>query len=449
MRGLASRLVVAGAALAASLALAAPALGAPAISGHFALTESEIGTNNKIIEGPDGNIWVTTANAAKPVARVTPAGATQEFETGNAKTWSGITVGPDLNLWATFAGGVARFSPADPKGTFKEFPLPAIKAEASIVTGPDGNMWVATDGSIVRFSSTNPAGTEKAFPIAKLSPKDIDVAGAGLVVADFEPRILTLTTSGAVSKEYPIDGGSQGVAGGANGLIGFSQQGSMPEQVGLISPPSNPQVFTQEGDPFGVAYGSDAAFWVVRSGVDGVARMSVTGQITQLSGFPAGSMPRQITSGPGNTMWVTLTNPGKVGEIGRVSGLEPPVPPSPGSSPQPGPVPPGPAPIVLPQTTLGKGLKKVVNTTGQTANVKISFSSTTAGAKFECSVGKRVKPKGKTARFVGKGFKGCKSPKTYTLQPGRYRFQVRSVSGSLRDSSPAQYNFKVIHVAQK
>jgi len=87
--------------------------------------------------------------------------------------------------------------------------------------------------------------------------------------------------------------------------------------------------------------------------------------------------------------------------------------------------------------------------TGRHARFRFTFSSTTAGAKFECSVGKRVKPKGKKARFVGQAFKGCKSPKSYTLQPGRYRFQVRSVSGSLRDSSPAQYNFKVIHVAHK
>ena len=42
---------------------------------------------------------------------------------------------------------------------------------------------------------------------------------------------------------------------------------------------------TQEGDPFGVAYGSDAAFWVVRSGVDGVARVSSTGVLTHLGGF--------------------------------------------------------------------------------------------------------------------------------------------------------------------
>jgi predicted phage tail protein len=105
--------------------------------------------------------------------------------------------------------------------------------------------------------------------------------------------------------------------------------------------------------------------------------------------------------------------------------------------------------VILPQTVLGKGAKKVVTTTGDTAKVKFAFSSSTAGAQFECSIGKRVKPKGKKARFVGKGFTGCKSPKSYTLQAGRYRFQVRAVSGALRDSSPALYNFQVIHVARK
>jgi hypothetical protein len=147
-------------------------------------------------------------------------------------------------------------------------------------------------------------------------------------------------------------------------------------------------------------------------------------------------------------MWVAMEIPGEnTVEVARISGLEPPVTPSP--TPSPSPTPPGPAPVVLPQTLLGKFPKKVVKTTGQTAKVKFAFSSTAVGATFECSIGKRVKPKGKKARFVGKGFQKCKSPKTYTLETGRYRFQVRAVSGTLRDSSPATFNFKVIHVAKK
>ncbi len=460
MRGLAPKLLALTIALLALLAVAAPALAAPAITGRFALEESEIETNNKIVEGQDHNMWLTTGNAAKPVGQVTPAGLTAEIEIGaGVKKWFGIAPGPDGDLWVTFEGGVAKFAAGDPKGTFKEFSIATVKANASIVAGPDGNMWVATEGNVVRFSTSDPEKTAKPFAIAKLSPKDIDVAGSLLVIADFEPRIVTVNTDGTLNKEYPIDGGSQGVAGGANGLVGFSQQTKMPEQVGLISPPANPQVFTQEGDPFGVAYGSDAAFWVVRSGVDGVARLSTSGQITQLSGFPAGSMPRQIASGPSNTMWVTLTNPGKKGEVGRISGLEPPPPPAPPAPPSgsnPAPPPSSPPPAAIPNTLLGKKPKSLVRTREATAQVKFSFSAIGSAAGFECSLAHRVRPPGKgqgkkgaKIRFVGGKFHACKSPKTYTVKPGPYRFQVRAVSTAGHDSSPAQYNFRVVYVISR
>src|SRR4051794_10106167 len=64
MRGLAPRSLAVAAALAASLVLAAPALGAPAVNGIFKLG-SEIGTNNKIVTGPDGNVWFTLESATK------------------------------------------------------------------------------------------------------------------------------------------------------------------------------------------------------------------------------------------------------------------------------------------------------------------------------------------------------------------------------------------------
>ena len=87
----------------------------------------------------------------------------------------------------------------------------------------------------------------------------------------------------------------------------------------------------------------------------------------------------------------------------------------------------------------------MVKTTTATAPVKFSFSSSVAGASFECSLAHQVTPKAKgkgkgkggKPRFVGGRFHHCSSPKTYRLRPGRYRFQVRAVNGAARDSSPA------------
>jgi hypothetical protein len=130
--------------------------------------------------------------------------------------------------------------------------------------------------------------------------------------------------------------------------------------------------------------------------------------------------------------------------IARVTGVEPPVVPP--TNNQPNVNPPSSNPPALPQTLLGKLPPKKVKTTGETAKVTFAFSSPTPGARFECSLGRKVKPKGKKARFVGQALERCRAPKTYTLKPGAYRFQVRAVSAAGRDASPARYGFKVVHV---
>lgn len=456
MRGLAPRSLAAFAALAASLALAAPALGAPAVNGIFEL-KTELSSNNKIVAAPDGNVWFTLDSATKDVGSITPAGVVSEYELPKIENPIGITPGPGGRLWVVATGKATSFLPADPKGSEVTFESGEIQAEPNIVLGPDGLMWVASNNKVARFSPTaaDPKSTIKEVKLeGELSPKDIDVAGPLIAIADnngTEKRIVTFSSAG-VQKDFAIKGASQGLAGAPSGQIAYSDAGASPEQSGLITPPNPAQSFEMLGDPFGVTYGIDEAFWIVRFAKGDLARVTPTGATTFLPGLPI-ETARQVAAGANGTLWVTMQKKEKVTgpAIARISGLEPPAgPPAPGSStPQPGPVPAGPGPVVLPTTALGTKPKKVVKTTGETATVKFSFSSTTAGAGFECSIAKRVKPKGKKARFVGKGFKGCKSPKSYVLQPGRYRFQVRAVSGSLRDSSPAQSTFKVIHVARK
>lgn len=452
MRGPVPKLLAAVAALAASLALAAPALGAPAVNGIFPL-KGEVEGNNKIVAGPDGNVWFTQA-VGKDIGKITPSGQVEEFDIGVENGAKGIAPGPDGNLWVPTINKVTKFSPADPEKTKESFTILSIAAEAEIVAGPDGRMWVASNDNVTVFSPTNPVGSAKSVEFkGKLSPKDIDVAGPLVVVADGagpleSPRIATFTVNGA-QKDYsvPGTGAPQGVAGAPSGQIAFTAPLANPEQAGLITPPTASPPFELLGDPFGVTLGADEAFWIVQFAKGGLTRLTPAGATTFLPGLPNESA-RQIAAGPNHTLWVTLTKKEGVIEpsIARVTGVE--LTPSP-SVPQPGPVPPGPGPVLLPQTFLGKAPKKVVKTTGLTAKVKFAFSSSAAGAQFECSIGKRVRPKGKKARFVGKGFQGCKSPKTYTLEPGRYRFQVRAVAGGARDASPATSNLKVIRAARR
>jgi hypothetical protein len=418
------------------------AVAAPAVNGVVTL-KSELGPNNKLVAGPDGNIWVTLADETEDVAKIPPsAGPAEEFDLGKeVKNLTGIAVGPEGDLWIVQQEGVVRFSPANPVKTATPFKIEAVENEASIVAGPDGKMWVAEKEKLIRFSPGDPEGTAVSFAVEKFSPKDIDVAGPLIVVADANTesdRIATFTTSTPpVEKDYSIEGGSQGVAGSPSGQIGFSQQipkTGKPEQVGLITPPNPAQAFEQPDDPFGVAFGSDDAFWTVRSGSKGgLARLTSTGQLSLLGGFPAEAKARQIAAGPGNTLWVSMERVMEPGLIVRVSGLEPPLPPT-----------PPPAPLkATPQTQIDKGPKKIVKTSHKLAKVTFGFTSSIAGGAFECALTKAKKGK-KPAR---PHFKTCKSPKHFNLKPGNYRFSVRAVNAGLTDPSPATRGFRVVHLS--
>ena len=396
---------------------------------------SEVGTNNKIVAGADGNMWVTLNDPTKGVARITPAGEVKEFELPGVKQPSGIAAGPEGDLWLTQEGGVAKFSPSDPVGTTKTTPISEVKANASIVAGPDGNMWVATSEQLIHFPPSNPEGF-KALEIPKLSPHDIDVAGSLLVIADAgNSRIVTVTTSG-VEKDYPLLGTestSQGIAGSPTGQIGFAES-TTPEGVGLITPPNSPKVYEMAGDPFGAALGSDGAFWIALSAKDGLERVTPDGQTSFLGGFPPKFFPRQIASGPDNTLWVTMEIPGEdVFEVARISGLEPPLTSIPN--------PPMPQPLV-PQTSIVKGPKHKLKITGKRAKVRFQFTSTIPGSSFECALTSLRKPKQAKAPT----YHPCASPKHLKLKAGKYRFLVRAISAGVIDPSPATRSFRIIPI---
>jgi hypothetical protein len=422
---------VAAASVVLLLTMASGALAAPHFDGHFDV--GRFSNNAKIVEGPDHNMWLTLEDGGNDVARITPAGQVTKFEVEGVAAPSGIAPGPDGRLWLTFNGGVASFSPSDPTKNVDETAIPGIKAESSIVAGPDGQMWVATEKNLIHFKPSEP---DKSQPIEVpgLGPKDIDVAGSQLAIADSAGnRVVTVTTGGA-QKSYPLTGQSQGVAGNSAGQVGFSQQSNMPTQVGVITPPNTPVTFEVPAvDPFGVALGSDTAFWAARKG--GAQRFTASGESTFIGGAEERFFVRQIGSGPDNTIWITMIDPegAEDHEVGRISGLEPPVKPTGTNTPKP----------VRPDTKIDKGPKKKVRTKGKRASVKFRFSSTTAGATFECALVRKAKKGKKTPKPK---FKSCKSPKKLRLRPGRYRFSVRAVSGGLVDPTPATRSFRVIHV---
>ena len=173
------------------LLVASPVSAAPSISGRFPL-ESETNTNSKIVEGPDGNIWLPAHNGVTEtdIARVTPEGKVTEYKLAGIEFASGIAVGPEKKIWITATNKVASFSPSDPEGTVKVFNDAFVGSNDPIVAGPDGHMWDATSENVIRFSPSEPEKPEEFF-VKELSPRDIEVDGQLLVIADTGlPRIV-------------------------------------------------------------------------------------------------------------------------------------------------------------------------------------------------------------------------------------------------------------------
>jgi hypothetical protein len=88
------------------------------------------------------------------------------------------------------------------------------------------------------------------------------------------------------------------------------------------------------------------------------------------------------------------------------------------------------SPPPLPNTTIGAHPKETIKTTKKKVKVKFSFSSTDAGATFECKLDKG-------------SFEGCSSPKSYKVKLGKHKFSVRATSAAGTDPSPATFSFKV------
>ncbi len=448
MRSLVPKLLTAAIVLTAALAWVPTAGAAPSVTGKFDLG-TELNDNNKLVAGPDGNMWFTTPG--KKVGRITPAGIVQEFELKGIENTVGIAAGPEGRIWVVATNKAASFSPTDPVGTEKDFTSALINGEPNIVLGPEGKFWVASGNAVMTFSPTDFEGTEKEVKlVGELSPKDIDTAGSLIVISDNfktpvteKGRLVTFTSSG-VQRDIEIPGPSQGVAGAPSGQIAYSAAGAEPEQAGLVSPPAPASAFELVGDPFGVAYASDEAFWIVDFNFGGLTRLATTGQITFLGGLPPFTA-RQVAVGPGHTLWVTLVKKEGVVEtsaIARVSGVELPPAPTPPPPPVTNPITVTEKPV--PDTKVGKAPKKVVKVASGKATVTFTFSSTIAGSSFQCRLVKAPVGKGKKKRTPVGSFSSCGSPKVLKLGPGKYRFAVRAVANGAVDPVPAERAFRVL-----
>jgi streptogramin lyase len=321
MRGLT---VVALGAVCGSLAAASSAFAQPQVDGVFPVTG--LGIDNQITQGPDGNIWVTVDDGTgNDVARITPAGEVTKFDLDDVDFPAGITAQGN-ELWVTAINEVARFSPGSTDATATM--IAAIGSPRHITVGPDGNLWTVSGSNVLRIPPGAP-NTFTSFPGLITGARQIVAGADNTLWATGGTQVIHFTIEGTqvAGSPYEVGGGPQGIASGPAGQIAYGNPTSSPQSIGRITPPGTPEL-TNLGTldaGFGMTFGNDGAYWFGQYNGNNLGRLTPEGEYTTLEGFPAvpNRGPRQITTGPDNTLWVTLDVPGDATNdaVGRVTGV--------------------------------------------------------------------------------------------------------------------------------
>lgn len=115
---------------------------------------------DKIVAGPDGNLWFQYSGSRKTIGRVSTSGAYMEFPVPSGLAIHDIAAGIDGNLWFTSSDFVdAWVGRITPWGQITEFPLPPGSVPRGITAGPDGALWFANGYDIGRVNPGAPPPT--------------------------------------------------------------------------------------------------------------------------------------------------------------------------------------------------------------------------------------------------------------------------------------------------
>lgn len=309
------------------LLAASPASAAPQVDGVFPVTGLTI--DSQITEGPDGNIWATVPEdgTGNDVARITPAGDVTKFNLDDVDFPVGITA-QGGNLWVTAINTVARFAPGSTDAT--PTTIAAIGSPRHITVGPDGNLWTVSNNNVIRIPPGDPS-TFTTFGTLITQGRQVTSGADGTLWATGGTEVINFTTAGThvAGSPYNVGGGPQGIAAGPAPQVAYGNPITSPQTIGRITPPGPPEL-TNLGNVdagFGMAFGNDGAYWFGQYNGNDFGRLTPDGAYTTLGGIPAvpNRGPRQITKGPGDTLWATLDVPGDATNdaVARVTGVSP------------------------------------------------------------------------------------------------------------------------------
>ncbi len=358
------------AALIAVALLAPSAHAAPALATTFDVS----GMPGRITVGNDGTVWFTIQGSSdsKEFGRITPGGVEQEFDSPTNLSITGLTTGPDGNIWGVESGFILKIPPADPT-TATEFSDGDLTANSGdITTGPDGHLWTGAGAHVVEIDPAHPGasggGTDEDHLgiLNGTDPRGIAAGGDGnLWIIDNnvgspdDSAIVRFDTAGNVIGTPTKPGQTLAqaqIVAGPTGQLAFTQSNSTPQRIGRIDYSGHID-FTDMpggiGDPTGIVFGNDGAYWTANFGFDSLGRLTPGGDFTQPIHFDTGSGPRRIATGPNDTLWVSLEQGKKIAKVTGVS-----APPGGGTNPPPPPIArPAVSSLALSRTTFAQGSK--------------------------------------------------------------------------------------------
>lgn len=241
-----------------------------------------------------------------------------------------VTVADDGTLWFTLSAGNAIGSMKPDGSDLKIYPLPHPDSSPRIIAmGSDGNIWFSEHlGN--RIGKITPAGviSEYDIPTPNSQPRAIALSADGNIWFGMfaAGKIGRITPEGVIT-EFQIptpNAGPRALAAGADGNVWFSE--FYAGKIGRITPDGKITEFDlprKNAGPGDITAGADGALWFLELAgsmdnfqTDGnkVARITVTGDITEFDIPSEGPSAINLAVGPDNNIWFT-----KGGSLWRVT----------------------------------------------------------------------------------------------------------------------------------
>lgn len=268
-------------------------------------TDANISEPWYICEGPDGNLWFTSA-ANNRIGRITTAGVITTYTSASFNFPVGICAGPDGNLWVASFGNQSIVK-VNTSGTVLNTytSVGNLGGVYGICAGPDGNLW-ATSSSSDKICKVTTAGVVTPYTDAALDgPNGICAGPDGnlwFVCNDTPGAVGKITTAGTITMYVSASlNGCVGICSGPDGNLWITSQ--LNNRVAKVTTGGSITVYADASidEPFGIM-SDGSVLWFTSSGNGRVSKLTTSGQVTAYSDADIVT-PYGICHGPDSNVW--------------------------------------------------------------------------------------------------------------------------------------------------